>query len=254
MPPECRGKLRVPGGLRCVRVAQRERLSHHETRRAGRSLCPPNVVFSSSASPYVHSEERCYRRLCRQWWSDRKLSIQGSLTCPLPAQRTETLDGQNPSLPAVPTGAAGWWGRLVLRTRGETVVPCHLSHHLPGALPIVVTRAFHGGRSPGRHALVLPDVIRHPAATRLDAGASRHDGRDRAAALIRLPAVAARGARCPSKRTFGETPTQAADRRPDRGKCVVFTRPGILCPGYSMPPPQNGTLRLIKSYYVNFAA
>ena len=121
------------------------------------------------------------------------LPIQGSRTGPLPAQRTEPLAGQNPSLPAVPTGAAGGWGRLVLRTRVDTLDHGHLSHPLPGALPIVVTSAFHVGLSPVRHALVLPDVIRHPAAPRLDADESRQDGRDRAAALIRLPAVAHAG-------------------------------------------------------------
>ena len=32
-----------------MRVAQRARLSHHETRHAGRSWCSPTVVFSSYA-------------------------------------------------------------------------------------------------------------------------------------------------------------------------------------------------------------
>ena len=36
---------------------------------------------------------------------------------------------------------------------------------------------------------------------------------------------------------------EAADRRPDRGKCVLFTRRGNLCPGYSITLPQNGTGR-----------
>ena len=74
-----------------------------------------------------------------------------------------------------------------------------------------------------------------------DRGAGR--GGENRAALGTAPG-------CLGKGSFGETPAEAADRRPDRGQCVVFTRPGILCPGYSMPPPQNGTLRLIMASYV----
>ena len=196
MQPGCGGQLWVPGGLRCVRVAQRERLSHHETRRAGRSLCSPNVFFSSSASPYVHSEDRCYRRMCRQWWSDRKLSLSRGLGPALCRPR-----GQRPWTGRTILYRLSRLGRLVLRTRVETVVQCHLSHHLPGAIPIVVTRAFHVGLSPVRHALVLPDVIRHPAATRLNAGESRHDGRDRAAACYLLVSgICVGDTRCPRRK------------------------------------------------------
>ena len=46
-------------------------------------------------------------------------------------------------------------------------------------------------------------------------------------------------------------PRGSAGKGAKPGGGVLFTRLGNLCRGCSMPPPQNGTLRLIKPYYVN---
>ena len=58
------------------------------------------------------------------------------------------------------------------------------------------------------------------------------------------------GTRCLGKRTFAGILKRSADRRPDRGRGVLFTRRENLWRGYWMPLPQNEPLRLIKGYYV----